>query len=72
MRARLRDDAILAAEHLARELTRLRLREESDLDLRWESYRRAADRLDDALDALDAAVHDPLAPPIAAPSARGL
>jgi len=64
--------AITAAEDLARELVRLRRRDESDLDLRIESYRRAAARLDDALDAFDDALADPAGPPVPAPTARDL
>lgn len=71
-RARARDEAITAAEDLARELVRLRRRDESDLDLRIESYRRAADRLDDALDAFDDALADPAGPPVPTPTARDL
>lgn len=71
-RGDLRDAAIDTAEQLVRELTRLRPRDETDIDLRVESYRRAAARLDDALDALDAALADPACPPIPVPSARDL
>lgn len=72
-RVEARDEALAAAEHLARELARLRgTSAQRDLDLRMESYRRAADRLDTALDAFDEALADPACPPIPAPTARGL
>lgn len=71
-RARARDEAAVAAERLAGELARLRQGDESDLDLRIESYRRAAARLDDALDAFDDALADPAGPPVPEPTARDL
>lgn len=71
-RARTRDTARAAADRLSRELARLQHTDESDLDLRLESYRRAAARLDDALDAFDQALADPSGPPVPPPTARDL
>lgn len=71
-RARVRDEAAVAADRLARELAHLRQSDESDLDLRIESYRRAAARLDDAVDAFDDALADPAGPPVPLPTARDL
>ncbi|GEA79961.1 hypothetical protein [Cellulomonas uda] len=56
------------AEQLARALGPLMRRDESDVDLHLELYRRAADRLDVALDELDAALA--AGPPLPAPRAR--
>jgi hypothetical protein len=71
-RSRARDEAAAAADRLARELARLCQRDESDLDLRIESYRRAAARLDDALDAFDDALADPAGPSVPPPAARDI
>lgn len=71
-RARALAAAADQADRLAKALGALRTRDERDLDLNLERYRRVAARFDMALDALDVALADPNGPTPTAPTAKEL